>query len=174
MKGAKTVRNRPAADPSVDLLRRFRPFRWYWALIAVLPVAWLADRLGFGRAFAVSLLLSCFAPLLLVVMPLRSVALAAIIGGVMLVAGIGLGNANVYSLTLRQTVIPPSLLARSGGAYRQVMYGSIPIGSALAGVVGELVGTRAGGAGRGGRPGPVRAADVHPADPLAPRPAGAG
>ena len=46
---------------------------------------------------------------------LRSVALAAIIGGVMLVTGIGLGNANVYSLTLRQTVIP-SLLARSGGA----------------------------------------------------------
>ena len=58
---------------------------------------------------------------------LRSVALAAIIGGVMLVTGIGLGNANVYSLTLRQTAIPRSLLARSGGAYRQVMYGSLPM-----------------------------------------------
>ena len=42
------------------------------------------------------------------------------------------------------SVIPRSLLARSGGAYRQVMYGSIPIGSARAGVVGELVGTRTG------------------------------
>ena len=114
------------------------------ALLGTLTALRLADRLGFGRAFALSLLLSCFVPLLLAVMPLRSVALAAIIGGVMLVAGIGLGNANVYSLTLRQTVIPPSLLARSGGAYRQVMYGSIPIGSALAGVVGELVGTRTG------------------------------
>ena len=114
------------------------------ALLGTLTALRLADRLGFGRAFAVSLVLSCFAPLLLAVIPLRSVALATMIGGVMLVAGIGLGNANVYSLTLRQTVIPRSLLARSGGAYRQVMYGSIPIGSALAGVIGELVGTRAG------------------------------
>ncbi len=112
-------------------------------LLGTLTALRLADRLGFGRAFAVSLLLSCFVPLLLVIVPLRSVALAAMIGGVMLVVGIGLGNANVYSLTLRQTVIPRSLLARSGGAYRQVMYGSIPIGSALAGVVGVLAGTRA-------------------------------
>jgi MFS family permease len=114
------------------------------ALLGTLTALRLADRLGFGRAFAVSLLLSCFVPVLLAIMPLRSWALAAIIGGVMLVAGVGLGNANVYSLTLRQTVIPRSLLARSGGAYRQVMYGSIPIGSALAGVIGELAGPRLG------------------------------
>jgi MFS family permease len=114
------------------------------ALLGTLTALRLADRLGFGRAFAVSLLLSCFVPLLLAVAPLRSVALAAVIGGVMLVAGIGLGNANVYSLTLRQTVIPRFLLTRSAGAYRQVMYGSIPIGSALAGVIGELAGTRLG------------------------------
>jgi MFS family permease len=113
------------------------------ALLGTLTALRLADRLGFGRAFAISLVLSCFVPLLLVVAPLRSIALAVVIGGVMLVAGIGLGNANVYSLTLRQTVIPRVLLARSGGAYRQVMYGSIPVGSALAGVAGELIGTRA-------------------------------
>jgi MFS family permease len=114
------------------------------ALLGTLTALRLADRLGFGRAFAVSLLLSCFVPLLLAVAPLRSVALATVVGGVMLVAGIGLGNANVYSLTLRQTVIPRSLLTRSAGAYRQVMYGSIPLGSALAGVIGELAGTRLG------------------------------
>jgi MFS family permease len=114
------------------------------ALLGTLTALRLADRLGFGRAFAVSLLLSCFVPLLLAVAPLRSVALATVVGGVMLVAGIGLGNANVYSLTLRQTVIPRFLLTRSAGAYRQVMYGSIPLGSALAGVIGELAGTRLG------------------------------
>lgn len=114
------------------------------ALLGTLTALRLADRLGFGRAFAASLLLSCFAPLLLAVIPLRSLALAGMIAAVMLIAGVGLGNANVYSLTLRQTVIPRALLARSGGAYRQVMYGSIPIGSALAGVLGELAGTRAG------------------------------
>ena len=114
------------------------------ALVGTLTALRLADRLGFGRAFATSLLLSCFAPLALAVFPLRDVGLAVLIGAVLLISGLGLGNANVYSLTLRQTVIPKALLARSGGAYRQIMYGSIPIGSALAGVIGEAAGTRAG------------------------------
>ena len=48
------------------------------------------------------------------------------------------------------------LLARSGAAYRQGGYGSIPIGGARAGVVGQVAGTGAGvliGAG-----GPARSA----------------
>jgi hypothetical protein len=40
-------------------------------------------------------------------------------------------------------VIPSNQLARSVGAYRQIMYGSIPVGAALAGVLGEGLGTRA-------------------------------
>jgi Transmembrane secretion effector len=48
------------------------------------------------------------------------------------------------TVTLRQTVIPADQLARTVGAYRQVMYGSIPIGSALAGVLGVTAGTHAG------------------------------
>ena len=68
------------------------------------------------------------------------------IATVLLVSGVGLGNANVYSLTLRQTVIPADQLARTVGASRQIMYGSIPIGSALAGVLGATAGTRAGAA----------------------------
>jgi MFS family permease len=114
------------------------------ALVGTLTALRLADRLGFGRAFAISLLLSCFAPLALAAFPLREVGLAVLIGAVLLVSGLGLGNANVYSLTLRQMVIPKALLARSAGAYRQIMYGSIPIGSVLAGVIGEAAGTRVG------------------------------
>jgi len=34
---------------------------------------------------------------------------------------IPVGNANVYSLTLRQSAIPEKALARSGGAHTQVM-----------------------------------------------------
>lgn len=62
----------------------------------------------------------------------------------MLASGIGLGNANVYSLTLRQQIIPDNQLARSAGAYTQLMYGSIPIGSALAGLIGATAGSRTG------------------------------
>jgi len=114
------------------------------AVLGTLTALRLADRLGFGRAFAASLLLSCFVPLTVAGLPLYGTALAMSVAAVLLVSGIGLGNANIYSLTLRQTVIPADQLARTVGAYRQVMYGSIPIGSALAGVLGATAGTRAG------------------------------
>jgi Na+/melibiose symporter-like transporter len=114
------------------------------AVLGTLTALQLAHRLGFGRAFAVSLLLSCFVPLLLAALPLSGSALAVAAGAVLLIAGLGLGNANIYSLTLRQTVIPGHELARTVGAYRQVMYGSIPIGSAAAGVIGQAAGTHTG------------------------------
>lgn len=60
----------------------------------------------------------------------------------MFVRGIGEGNANVYSLTMRQQVIPPDQLTRSAGAYTQVIYGSIPLGALLAGLTGETFGPR--------------------------------
>lgn len=102
----------------------------------------LLQRLGLGPAFLVSLLLSCLFPLLIAIWPLTGNALALVIAAIMFIAGIGLGNANVYSLTLRQSVIAKDQLTRSPGAYTQVMYGSIPIGSALAGVAGATIGTR--------------------------------
>jgi MFS family permease len=114
------------------------------AVLGTLTALHLADRLGFGRAFAASLLLSCFVPLAVAGLPLYGAALAVGVAAVLLISGVGLGNANVYSLTLRQTVIPIDQLTRTVGAYRQIMYGSIPIGSALAGVLGATAGTRVG------------------------------
>ena len=113
-------------------------------LLGTITALHLADRLGLGRAFAASLMLSCIVPLLTAMWPLTGLSLALVIGAVMFVSGIGLGNANVYSLTLRQIVIPNTQLSRSAGAYTQVMYGSIPIGSALAGVIGSTLGPRSG------------------------------
>ena len=113
-------------------------------LIGTVTALRLADRLGIGRAFAVSLGLSCFVPLAVGLLDLEGAALAWCLGALMLVAAVGLGNANVYSLTIRQQIIPPDQLSRSAGAYTQVMYGSIPVGAALAGVIGQYLGTRAG------------------------------
>ncbi|MFZ2626054.1 MAG: MFS transporter [Propionibacterium sp.] len=111
-------------------------------LIGTATALHLERVLGLGKAFAVSLLLSCGVPLLAVAGDLHGSALAAVLGGIMLLSGVGLGNANVYSLTMRQTAIPKDQLTRSAGAYTQVMYGSIPIGSALAGLLGQHYGTR--------------------------------
>lgn len=111
-------------------------------LIGTLTALRLSEFLGLGRAFIASLALSCGAPVLAVAWPAHGTALALILGAVMLASGIGLGNANVYSLTLRQASIPRDQLTRSAGAYTQVMYGSIPLGGILAGLLGEALGAR--------------------------------
>jgi predicted MFS family arabinose efflux permease len=72
------------------------------ALLGTLSALRLADRLGFGRAFAGSLLLSCFVPLLIAAVPLSGIPLAGAVAVILLVSGFGLGNASVCSLTLRQ------------------------------------------------------------------------
>lgn len=113
-------------------------------LIGTLVALRLMDRLGLGRAFLTSLVLSCGAPLLTGLFDLRGMTLAVLIAVVSLIGGIGLGNANVYSLTLRQSVIPDHVLTRSAGAYTQIMYGSIPLGALLAGLTGTTAGPRFG------------------------------
>lgn len=81
---------------------------------------------------------------LIALLPFTGPALAAALSAIQLVAGVGLGSANVLSITLRQTVIPHDQLARTIGAYRFLMYGSIPLGSSLGGLVGEAFGGRTG------------------------------
>lgn len=113
-------------------------------LIGTMIALPLMERLGLGRAFLASLALSCGTPLLTGLFDLQGMTLGILIAAVSLVAGIGLGNANIHSLTLRQSVIPEHVLTRSAGAYSQVMYGSIPLGALLAGLAGTAVGPRIG------------------------------
>jgi MFS family permease len=102
----------------------------------------LAARAGYGRAFACSLALSTGAPLLIAALPFTGAAFGLALGAIEAVAGVGLGSANVLSATLRQQVIPHDRLARATGAYRLFMYGSIPLGSALGGGLGDQLGSR--------------------------------
>jgi MFS family permease len=114
------------------------------ALIGTLAALALSDRVGYGRAFAGSLVLSTGAPLFVALVPLDSSSFAAALSALLLVAGIGLGSANVLSITLRQVIVPATALARSNGGYRLLIFGSIPIGSILGGLIGHAAGTRAG------------------------------
>jgi predicted MFS family arabinose efflux permease len=104
----------------------------------------LADRVGYGRAFATSLVLSTGAPLLIAVLPGRGTTLAIALGAVQFVAGTGLGSANVLSVTMRQIVAPRGSLARTNGGYRLLNFGVIPLGSAAGGLIGQAVGSRFG------------------------------
>ena len=91
----------------------------------------LADRLGYGRAFGASLVLSTGLPLLLALLPGRGLQFGVLLEPCSSAPGIGLGSANVLSVTIRQLLIPRSTLARSNGAYRTFTFGVLPIGAAL-------------------------------------------
>ncbi|MGW6199062.1 MFS transporter [Kribbella sp. NPDC055110] len=101
----------------------------------------LARRLGYGRAFGTSLVLSTGLPLLLAFLPGRGLEYGVLLGAVQFLAGIGLGSANVLSVTIRQLLIPRATLARSNGAYRTFTFGVLPIGAAAGGVLGSTFGT---------------------------------
>jgi MFS family permease len=114
------------------------------AFIGTLAALAFAGRVGYGRVFAASLVLSTGAPLFVPLLPLDSVSFAAPLSALLLVAGIGLGSANVLSITLRQVIVPATALARSNGGYRLLIFGAIPIGSILGGLIGHAAGTRVG------------------------------
>ncbi|WP_157756558.1 MFS transporter [Plantactinospora sp. KBS50] len=103
----------------------------------------LSVRLGYGRAFAAALCLSCGMPLAIAALPGPGVALAAGIAAVQLLAGAGLGAANVLSVTLRQVVAPHGMLTRTNAGYRLCTFGTLPLGGALGGLLGHAMGSRA-------------------------------
>lgn len=114
------------------------------AFVGTMAALRLAARLGYGRAFAASLALSTGTPLLLAALPLHGSALGLAVAAIEVVSGTGLGSANVLSVTLRQVVAPRGSLAKTNGGYRLLIYGVLPLGSALGGVIGQGLGSRTG------------------------------
>jgi predicted MFS family arabinose efflux permease len=94
-------------------------------------------RLSFGGTFATALCFSTGAPLTIPLIPGSGPPFAIALGAIQLVSGLGLGCANVLSTTLRQIVVPKDQVARTNGGYRFLMFGSIPIGSVAAGILGS-------------------------------------
>jgi MFS family permease len=75
--------------------------------------------------------LTCVAPLLTNPM-LVAVALA--------LAGFGEMCWDVITVSLRQRIVPDHLIGRANAGYRLVGYGTMPIGAALGGVLGQTFG----------------------------------
>ena len=84
-----------------------------------------------GPASALCLALIAIAPNLV----LTVVAMAAI-GGLITLA-------NVVAVSLRQLVTPEEMLGRVTSVHRFLCWGALPLGAALAGVVGDAAGVRA-------------------------------
>ncbi len=106
------------------------------ALIGAFAVPRLQTRLGRARTLQLAVLaaaLTCAAPLLTDPI-LVAIAFAA--------AGVGEMCWDVITVSLRQRIVPDHLIGRVNAGYRLVGYGTMPIGAALGGVLGQTLGLR--------------------------------
>ena len=92
-----------------------------------------------GRSAVLLLCLVCNAAAWLIPAVSRNVVIVAL--GFILTGTAAMWN--VVTVSLRQRVIPDELLGRVNSAYRLLGWGSLPIGAAVGGLVGELVSVRA-------------------------------
>lgn len=112
-------------------------------LIGSVAAARLSGSLRAGRAALVAAFIGAAG---LAIVPLAGggqwVA-ALILIAAFLVYGFGLAAFNVISLSLRTTIVSPALLGRVTASFRLLVYGTIPVGALLAGVLGDAIGVRA-------------------------------
>lgn len=113
------------------------------ALIGALVAARVGAALGVGRTMAISIVGVCASPLLLLV-PRGAglVAMAFLMAG-WFGHGCGIGVWNVYTITLRQALTPPHVLARMNASYRMILFGALPAGALLGGSLGSAIGVHA-------------------------------
>ncbi|MBS3941927.1 MAG: MFS transporter [Actinobacteria bacterium] len=108
------------------------------SLVGSLLAERIERRLGRARALAASIAGSA----LLVGGP----ALTAdpyLLGGAFFIGGLLIVVWNVITVSLRQRITPDRLLGRVNSGYRLVAWGTMPIGAALGGLLGEMFGVRA-------------------------------
>ncbi|WP_367135699.1 MFS transporter [Saccharothrix sp. HUAS TT1] len=108
------------------------------SLLGALVAERVITRLGRGRALATGF----FTATLLVVAPAVTTEPYAV-AAAFAVAGAGITLLNVVAVSLRQHITPDRLLGRVNSAYRLVAWGTMPLGAALGGVLGEVFGLRA-------------------------------
>jgi len=108
------------------------------SLLGSLVAERIERRLGRARALAASIAGSA----LLVGGPALTTD-PFLLGAAFFVGGLLIVVWNVITVSLRQRITPDRLLGRVNSAYRLVAWGTMPIGAALGGILGELFGVRA-------------------------------
>ncbi|MFJ3219114.1 MFS transporter [Kitasatospora sp. NPDC086801] len=101
----------------------------------------IAARLGYGRTLGLAGL--CVAPAGLLVPLIGHGPWLFAAGAGWLLVSLKTGMDNVLGVSLRQRMTPDALLGRMNATFRFLLTGALAIGSALSGLLGELVGLRA-------------------------------
>ncbi|HUG85563.1 MAG TPA: MFS transporter [Euzebya sp.] len=100
--------------------------------------AGLAERLPGNRVSAIVLSAGGVTAASYMVMGLTTIAPLA--GAAFLVEGVAIAAANVVTVSLRQQLIPIPMLGRVGAAFRLCIYGTMPLGALLGGLLAARVG----------------------------------
>ena len=110
------------------------------SLLGALLAPRLTRAFGTGRALVLTSLGNGLAGLLIPLTGRGSRIACYLIGSVLVAGGIAVGN--VIAGSFRQRYCPPSLLGRVTASMRFLVYGMIPLGALLAGVLGAALGVR--------------------------------
>jgi MFS family permease len=108
------------------------------SLLGTFLVEPLERRLGRANLLAVSM--TSYSATLLV--PVVTTSIPVIFVAWVVAAAIGIAW-NVVTVSLRQRIVPDRLLGRVNATYRLLAWGTMPIGAALGGLVGEVFGVAA-------------------------------
>lgn len=98
----------------------------------------LTRRLGLGCAMVVAVL--CFGPAMTLVLVAPAAQLAPAIGLMAFLNGLGIAFHGVNQISLRQAVTPARLLARVAAVTRLLIMGALPLGAAIGGILGSVIG----------------------------------
>jgi predicted MFS family arabinose efflux permease len=102
----------------------------------------MGERIGVGPTIALGAAISALAGLLVPLAP-RGLALGLpLLILAQMAVGTGATLYNITQVTLRQKLTPDRLLGRMNASMRFVVWGSIPVGSLIGGILGQHIGLR--------------------------------
>jgi MFS family permease len=107
-------------------------------LAAALTTDRVTARLGVGRMLLISAFVFCLAGLPVAIAPDAWLPAALAIGG--LLGGWGGVSWNINQVSLRQAITPARMQGRMNASMRFIVWGTIPIGSTVGAVLGQLIG----------------------------------
>jgi MFS family permease len=112
------------------------------ALVSALLAKRITVAVGLGRVLRLATYGACLSPLLLLIPRDASVTSIAILIAAHAVTVFSLVIWNINTLTVRQIVTPNRLLARMNASYRMLLFGTIPVGALIGGLLGDTLGLR--------------------------------
>lgn len=112
------------------------------ALVGAIVAGRLAQRFGLGATIVGSALIGGLGALLIPLAGGPALVAIPLLVGAQFLGGLTGVVYNVNQVSLRQAITPDRLLGRMNATMRFLVWGTLPIGSLLGGVLGDLVGIR--------------------------------